>query len=207
MRTLKLFAAVFLIALVVLSAIAMLARIPYPNDDYFALFTLGADQKTENYFPGDVVDILPGIRIHWFIGVYNHMGSVQLVKLKFKLLNLTMEGPDQLTKTPSKRPSFYEKTRLVLSNETWTLPLVWSINNATRSQNASAIYSILFNNEILSDNVEARALYGHNFRVVIELWVYRETTKNFSFVWSANGEQRCTWNQVWFNMTRTSLLS
>ena len=204
---LKVFVAVFLISLAVFSAIAFLASVPYPYDQYFALYTLGSSGTAEHYFPGDVVDILPGTRMSWYVAVYNHMGTVQLVKVTFTILNQTMVGPDQLNNTPSARESFYETTRLLVTNETWILPVSWSILNATSTPppptppNATSIHSLIFNGQALTDNVETEALYGYNYRIVIELWVYNDVSGNFSYVWTANDGARSAWNQIWFNMT------
>ena len=206
LKAVKAFVAVFLISLTVFSAVSYLASVPYPYDQFFALYTLGAAGTAEHYFPGDKVDILPGVGISWYVGVYNHMGKVQLVRVVFKILNQTIVGPDQLNNTPSARESFYETTRLLVTNETWILPVTWSILNATRPANTTAIHSLLFNGQVLTDHVEVDALYGFNYRIVIELWVYDDASGNFSFAWTANGEERSAYNQIWFNMTRTGLL-
>jgi hypothetical protein len=207
LKIIKIFLSVFLLALVVLSAITMLEQVPdYSYDQYFALYTLGASRTAEHYFPDDIVDIFPGIRMSWFVSVYNHMGALELVKVVFKMLNSTMGGPDQLRNSPSERSSFYEETRLLLSNETWTLPITWSVLNATGNVNATAIHSVRLNNEVLTRNVETEAAHGYNFRVVIELWVYDEVVQNFSFVWESGETERSAWNQLWFNMTRVGPL-
>jgi len=210
LRELKVFVVVFLISLAIFSAIVYvvhLADVPSAYDQYFALYTLGSAGLAEHYFPGDAVDILPGVRMSWYIGVYNHMGTVQLVRVVFKLLNLTMLGPDQLSNnTASAREPFYETTRLLVSNETWVLPVAWSVLNATRASNATVIHSLIFNGQALTDNVEVEALYGFDYRIVIELWVYNDVSGNFSFGWTANGDDRSEYNQIWFNMTRISLL-
>lgn len=205
-REIKVFVAVFLISLAIFSAITFLALVPYPYDQYFALYTLGAAGTAEHYFPGDVVDILPGAAMSWYVGVYNHMGNVQLVRVVFRILNHTMVGPDQLNNTPSARDSFFETNRLLLTNQTWILPVSWDVLNATTTQNATTIHSLNFNGQVLTDNVEIEALNGYNFRVVIELWVYEDASGSFGYVWTANGAERSAWNQIWFNMTRTSLL-
>ena len=207
LKELKVFVAVFLISLAVFSAIMYLAQVPYAYDQYFALYTLGSAGLAEHYFPGDVVDILPGTRMSWYVGVYNHMGTVQLVRVAFKLLNLTMVGPDQANNnSASPRESFYEITRLLVRNETWIFPVNWSVLNATTPPNATEIHSLTFNGQVLTDNVDVEALYGYNYRIVIELWVYDDSSGNFSFAWTANGEERSAYNQIWFNMTRISLL-
>ena len=206
LRILKIFLVTFLIALTGLTVINTLWQIRAPYDPYFALFTLGSTGKTENYFPGGKYDIYQGTRMSWFVGLYNHMGTVQLVRVVFKLLNSTIEGPNQLYNTPGNRTPFYETTRLLLSNETWMFPVVWSVFNATQSANATAIHILLFNGETFSENVEVDATHGYNFRMVIELWVYDQTMGDYSFAWQSNGEERSVWNQIWFNMTRVTIL-
>jgi hypothetical protein len=206
LKELKIFVPVFLISLAVFSAIGYLAQVPEAYDQYFALYTLGSAGLTEHYFPRDVVDIIPGFHMSWYVGVYNHMGTVRLVRVVFKLLNLTMLGPNEANNTASRRESFYEITRLLVSNETWILPVNWSVLNATTHPNATEIHSLTFNGQVLTGNVDVEALYGYNYRIVIELWVYDDSSGNFSFAWIANGEERSAYNQIWFNMTRISLL-
>ena len=216
LKELKVFLAVFLISLTVFSVVVYLgylAEVPSAYDQYFALYTLGSAGLAEHYFPGDVVDILPRVQISWYVGVYNHMGTVQLVRVVFKLLNLSMLGPNQVNNnTASPRESFYETTRLLVSNDTWIFPVNWSVLNATEIHfppsppKATEIHSLTFNGQVLTDNVDVKALYGYNYRIVIELWVYDDSSGNFSFAWTANGEERSVYNQIWFNMTRISLL-
>jgi len=204
------FVAVFLISLAAFSAISYLvhvAAVPSAYDQYFALYTLGSAGLTERYFPGNVVDILPRTHMSWYVGVYNHMGTVQLVRVVFKILNGTMLGPNRLSNnTASPRASFYETTRLLVSNETWTFPVNWSVLNATVAPNATEIHSLTFNGQVLTDNVEVEALYGFNYRIVIELWVYDGSSGNFGFGWMANGVERSAYNQIWFNMTRIGII-
>jgi hypothetical protein len=200
LRNRKLFIVIFLVLLISIYAMNLLATVPQRYDQYFALYTLGAAGTAEHYFPGDSANIFPGVRVSWFISVYDHMGSVELVNVVFRLLNESMLGPNQLNMTPGERPPFYESMRLLLPNETWTLPIVWSVSNATASGQAITIQSIQINGDVLSENVGTTAAGGHNFRIVIELWVFNETTGTFAFQWTANDEARVAWNQIWFNM-------
>ena len=207
MRYIKLFLSVFLISLAIISTLDLLSKVHTPPDEFLALFTLGATRKAELYFPGDRTDILQNTRISWYVGVYNHMGSVQLVKVVFKILNSSMLGPDSLNNTAAVRAPFYEEARLLLANETWVIPVSWSVLNATRTGNTTSIHSLVFNGETLRGNVEVQADRGYNFRIVLELWVYDERAGTYSFVWLGNGEeQHAAWNQLWFNMTRIALL-
>jgi hypothetical protein len=206
LRDRTIFFSAFLIVLALTSGLVLLSQIHSPQDDYFALYTLGESGKAEQYFPNDVPNILPGTQIHWFAGVYNHMGSVQLVRVEFKLLNMTMKGPDEYTNESSPYDPFFDTTRLLLSNETWLFPISWSVLNATLKTRVVTIYSIIFNNQTLTSNVQVSSLGGYNFRIVIELWIYNSSTDSFNFGWSSNGVQKIAWNQIWFNMTQVSLI-
>ncbi len=197
---------VFLVALPAFYGLNAIAQVPSRQDHYFALYTLGAARTAEHYFPNDQTDILPGVQMSWFVGVYNHMGAVQVVRVVIRILNDTMPGPNQLNATPSQVRLFFEKTRLLLSNETWVLPLVWSVQNATISGTDVTIHSIIFNGNDLTNNIEVSASYGYNFRIVIELWVFDDVSGTFSFQWTGNDGQHVAWNQLWFNMTKISLL-
>lgn len=207
LRDLKLFLAAFIIALALFSVITILAQVP-SYDQYLSLFTLGSAGTTENYFPNGLADILPGTQISWYVGVYNHMGTLELVRVVFKLLNSTMTGPNEVNNTASERSPFYEETRILTSNETWLMPISWSVLNATKTANFTEIHSLKFNGQTEASNetVTLEALHGYDFRMVIELWVYDEQAGNFSYVWEANGVTRSSYNQLWFNMTRLSLL-
>jgi hypothetical protein len=206
MRTWKLFIAVFLISLPLIYGLNAIAAIPGSYDQYLALYTLGSGGLTEQYFPKGASNILPGTQLSWYVGVYNHMGGVRLVKVEFKLLNDTMQGPSQVNGAPSQRSAFFEETHLLLANETWTVPFTWSVDNATETLDGTMINSIMFNTQLLTDNVQLFALHGFNFRMVVELWVYDEAAGNYSFQWNGNGNLEVAWNQIWFNMTRVSLL-
>lgn len=205
MRGWTLFIAVFLIALPVFYGLSIVGSLQ-AYDEYFAFYTLGLGGLAERYFPSSTANILPGTALTWSVGVYNHMGILRMVKVRFKLLNLTMQGPDQVNGIPAQRDPFFEVTRLILSNETWILPVAWSVGNATIVGNFTEIHSLIFNKRVLTSNVEISALHGYNFRIVIELWVYDDTTGAFGFQWAANGDERVAWNQLWFNMTQVSLL-
>jgi hypothetical protein len=203
---LTVFAGVFLIALITVYAINLLANIPLPNDQYFALYTLGANGTAEDYFPSDQTDILPGTSLSWHVGVYNHMGTVELVKVAFKILNDTMLGPDQLNYTATERLPFFERTRFLLPNETWFFAFDWSVLNATQSATQVSINSLLLNGTRVTQNVAVWAVGGYNLRIVIELWVLDPDSGAYGFQWLSAGQPRVAWNQIWFNMTRTSLL-
>lgn len=41
------------------------------------------------------------------------------------------------------------------------------------------------------------------FRIVLELWIFNESLKEFQFSWSYGDDSLCVWNQIWFNTTLT----
>ena len=44
---------------------------------------------------------------------------------------------------------------------------------------------------------------GHNLPLIFELWTWQTDANAFEFGWTASGEHRVAWLQVWFNMTST----
>jgi hypothetical protein len=177
---------------------------PKPSENFFALFTLDMDGKTVNYYPQNVTDLRPGEELHWYVGVYNHMGSIQYVALRFKLLNKTLEGPNIARNTPSPSPSFIEIRHVLLNNETWITPVDWSISNATSSHGDVRINGVIFNTLKITDNLGVSAQRGRNFRIVIELWVYNPQGSQFLFTWMSGNQTNSAWNQLWFNSTKTT---
>ena len=201
MRDSRLFLTVLIIALALISTVTLIAQIPAPYDEYLALSTLGPLGTADEYFPANNVNIHLGVQNQWFVEVYNHFPNLQLLRVELKLLNATMPGPNQLNDQPSERPPFYEVTRMVTSNETWKIPILWSVSNASEINGTVTVNSLTLNGEELTPNVVISADNGYNFRIVIELWVFNGDSDAFNFAWASNGSPRVAWNEIWFNMT------
>ena len=140
---------------------------PKYEEYFFELGLLGKEGKAEGYFPDDDSTINIGTPMSWNIYVHNHMGSKQWVSIRVRILNSTMQAPDDREHEPSPEPFVLEIPLSLSVDETVLVPYSWSILDA-EYLNGTVIYSIIVNNEIydmgLSDN-------STRFRFVFEFWV------------------------------------
>lgn len=200
----------FLTLFVVFSAIASLvawvSTNPPATEQFASISVVGPANNTSTYFPGNNRTVKVNEPISWNVQVYNHMGSSLLFQLIIKLANRTMSGPDPASNTPTNRsaPILFQEYHVVLSNETWSFPVQWSITNRTFTGSSVTIHSMNVNGVPIS-NIETSASIvdnnnGNNFRVVIELWSYDVQSHGFLFSYLTNRSPSSVFNQVWFNV-------
>jgi uncharacterized membrane protein len=187
----------------VTSSVAYLILNPPPTEHFFAMWVLGPNGLAEDYYPNNDSTLTIGEPVNWTLGVYNHMRGLEYVLVRVKLLNSTISSPDELTGTPSPAPEIFELRRILVDNETWSIPFVWEIQNITRQGQVLAVTRMSINQTLLSGNLGS-AILGNNFRLVFELWFYDQNSGNLTFSWNSAGSQHSVWTQIWFNATMTS---
>ena len=188
------------LALVLVSCAPVVGTLlPGREESFFALAVLGEDGNTDSYYPNDDPLIKVREEVHWIIYLNNHIGEVQYVAVRMKLLNSTMLAPNATSFNPSPAPVIFESRRFLMDDETWFFPFSWSILSAEQAGEYLYITSVLMNGEIVDAHVVA--LHGFNYRLVLELWVYDEELRDFRFSGNFNDEVVCVWNQLWFNVT------
>jgi hypothetical protein len=192
-----------IIATIVTSSAAYLVLNPPPTEQFFAMWVLGAKGLAEDYYPNNNSTLAVGEQVNWTLGVYNHMGSLQYVIVRVKLLNSTTSSPDELTGTPSPAPEVSEFSRILVDNETWSIPFVWQLVNLTQQGSTVIVTEMSINQTLFSGNLGS-AVSGNNFRLVFELWYYDENSGDVSFSWNSGGSQHSVWTQIWFNATAAS---
>ena len=193
------FVCVCLVLVLAACAPVVMAFLRIREEKFFALAVLGEEGMAEHYYPGDDPDIDVGEEAHWTIYLYNHMGEVQYVAVRVKLLNSTTLAPNSTSCIPSPAPVVYDVRRVIFDNETWLHLVTWSIKEVGLVGDFLNIYLLSMNGAYFETNVVARD--GYNFRIVLELWVYDESLNDFQFGWNYDDEMHCAWNQVWFNVT------
>jgi len=179
----------------------VMSYLPERNEPFMALAVLGEEGMAEKYYPDDDPNIEPEEDVEWQLYLYNHMGEAQYVSVKVKVSNSTTEPPNSTSCTPSPAPVAYNIRRVLLDNETWITPFTWMIENTSTIDEAVEIEAVSFNEDVVM--VDALSEHGYNFRIIFELWVYNPESDGFQFGWSYGEEQRCAWNQIWFNSTKT----
>jgi uncharacterized membrane protein len=202
-RDLQYLAAFALVAIVVASVLAYTALFPHPTEQFFATWVLGADGLAEDYYPNNNSTLTVGELINWTLGVYNHMNGLEYAVLRVKLLNSTLSSPDELTGTPSPVSEIFEFSRILVDNETWSIPFAWRIVSISKQGFSTMITGLAINGTSFTGNLGS-AISGINFRLVFELWFYDASKNMLSFAWTADGTTHSAWTQIWFNATVTS---
>jgi hypothetical protein len=200
-----LFLTILIITSMVVGSITWVYLNPRPEEQFFALGILGENMMAERYYPRNESTILMGDLVKWYVTVYNHMGSVQYVSIRAKLLNQTTPPPDDMNHTASAVPPFQEIRQVLADNETWTFPLDWSVEGMAWSNDSLRITALKLNNVTLTQDLNTTARQGYNFRIVLELWSYTNRTAGFQFGWRSGSELRSAWVQIWFNLTASTV--
>jgi hypothetical protein len=193
---------VFVTFLIVFEMVAYVATTPRPGEQFYQLYVLGANHLVADYYPNDDSNITLGTSVSWYLGVTNNVGSVQLVEIRIKLGNQTIQPPDDQTGLPSTAPLIADFHRVLLDNETWEFPFIWQILNATSSGGITRILGLQVNNKTIPV-LNSSAQNGYNFRLIIELWTWNVDFSSFQFGWYSGTDHRIAWLQVWFNATAT----
>jgi uncharacterized membrane protein len=190
------------VATIVTSGVAYGVLNPPPSEQFYAMYILGSNGLAEHYYPNDNPNLTVGQPVNWTIGVYNHMGSLEYVVVRVKLLNSTLRSPEELNGTPSSVAPVAEFMRILVNNETWTMPFVWKLLGVSSSAGRLLITGISINQVAFRGDL-VEAVSGINYRLVFELWFYDMTANGLVFSWHAQSAQHSVWTQIWFNATTT----
>jgi len=190
------------VATLVTSAVAYGVLNPPPSEQFFAMWVLGSEGLAEHYYPNDDPNLRIGEEVNWTLGVYNHMGSLQYVVVRVKLLNSTIASPDELSGTPSPASPLIEFTRVLVDNETWSLPFKWSIDSLDARGRSLILTRLAINEEHFRGEL-VNAASGFNYRFIFELWFYDQTSNDLSFSRATSNITYSVWTQIWFNATAT----
>jgi hypothetical protein len=194
--------AFIVVATIVASGVAYGVLNPPPAEQFYAMYILGSNGLAENYYPNNNPNLTVGEPVNWTMGIYNHMGSLQYVVVRVKLLNSTLQSPNELSGTPSSVAPLLEFARVLVNNETWSIPFVWKLLGVSSSAGEVLITGISINQVVLRGNL-GKAVSGINYRLVFELWFYDIATNDLVFSWHTQSTQHSVWTQIWFNVTTT----
>ena len=173
--------------------------LPSKNESFLALAVLGEENQAEQYYPDDDPNIEVGERIQWTLYLYNHIGDIEYTSIRVKLLNSTMKPPNTTTLTPSPAPVLMEFRQVLLKNETRLQRFDLEMIQVTRENDIVRIEALKINGDTFQTDVASEG--SNSFRFVFELWTYDERSNDFIFSWISDGDKRCAWNQIWFNIT------
>ena len=199
-RDLKYVIAFALVMTIICSGAALRALYPPPDEQYFEMWILGPGGFAQHYYPHDNSNIGINEPVNWTLGVQNQVGNLEYVVVEVKLLNSTITGPISSTGSPSSVQPILKFTRVLVQNETWSMPFEWMIVNATQGNGSISITGLSINGFQLN-GLFASAHSGYNFRFVFELWFYDTSSNVLVFSQPTTVGPRSVWTQIWFNAT------
>ena len=184
------------LGLVIVSVYVVSEYWPKYEEYFFELGLLGKEGKAESYFPGDNSSIYLDTPMSWLIYVHNHMGSEQDVSIRVKILNSTMEAPDDREHEPSPEPYFLEIPVSLSVDETVLVPYSWSVLDV-EYENGTILKSMILNDDIIDVNIRD---FNSQYRIVFELWVFDDVLGDYFFYWSSKGELYSASIYMWFKI-------
>lgn len=156
---------------------------PRYEDRFFELGLLGKDKMAKDYYLNNTSSLTLGSQIDWFIFVNNHIGSAQNVIVKVKLVNSTIDLPNDLDNQPCPFDSIAEFPFSISTNASLVVPFSWIIVEAISQKNSTIIKQLIVNDQIVEVNVSDFS--NSFFRMVFELWVYNESLQEYEFGWES----------------------
>jgi hypothetical protein len=97
------------LVLLLIIVVAVIGSVwPTQEEWFIELGLFGRNKTADAYFANADSTVDVGALNSWFIYVHNHMGAVQDVSVRARLLNSTMELPDDREHQPSNAASFAE---------------------------------------------------------------------------------------------------
>lgn len=189
------------LVLVLIVAVAVISAFwPRYEERFFELGLLGSNKMAEDYYPDGNSTLRIGSDVLWYIYIHNHMGSVQDVLVRVKLLNSTMLVPDDREHVPSPAPFFFELPVSLDIDETRMIPFSWSILEVDDAGNNSiAVDRLLVNDQTV--DVGVSSFSDDRYRMVFELWVYDQPSNEYGFGWDSGKGFYSVSLYMWFRTT------
>ena len=173
---------------------------PQSYDKFLSIDLLGNNMTVGHYFPHDETTIQLGQQTTWFASVHNNMFQAKYLSVRMKILD-SIEGGSSGDGVldPHAGSQIWDTQFMLTHNSTRIIPITWSISQARHVGNYVEISGINVNGNVTA-NMSSKALYGKDFRMALELWVYDESQGKFVFNESTNLDASSSWDQIWFSI-------
>ena len=171
------------VLLLIITGIFLSALWPRYEERFFELGLLGKDKMAKGYYLDDNYSVKLSSQVDWFIYVTNHIGSSQNVVVKVKLVNSTVNLPNDLDNQPCPFNSIAEFPLSMSVNDSLIIPFSWIIVEAISQNNSTTIKQLTVNDQTVAVNVSD--FPEAFFRMVFELWVYNESLQTYEFGWKS----------------------
>jgi len=178
----------------VYSSVAYYALSRPPAQQFMAWGIFSPTGTLSNYFSGSEANVTAGKVMNWHLAITNQMGSIQYVKVVYRLGNATTTGPNA-TVPASSIPQLGTSSIFIPNAQTALMNFTWSISNKTRG-------GIVFLNMTINDQPvfpSVGAAGGQKFRFFFELWTYDVASNSFQYGYKGQNSWVGVPLQVWFN--------
>jgi hypothetical protein len=177
---------IVLIIFFLLSTLIIIVFWPRYELEFIELGLLGKDKQATDYFFSDTSTVPLNIPIDWNIYIHNHMVNSQDIIIKIKLLNSTMQTPNNQKQIPSPYDSITDLPIFLKSNETLIVPISWSIDDLVFDSGLIILTRLIINDQKIPVNIST--LSDSFFRMVFELWVFNQSLNEYQFGWYSGEE-------------------
>jgi len=173
-----------IIAILVVAVSLISAFWPRYEMQFIEFGLLGKDKLAKDYFLSDNSTVTLGPQVNWNIYIHNHIEGSQDVIIKVKLINSTIQVPNDEEHIPTQSASFMEMPLSLSDNETLVAPFSWSVTDLSSQGNSIVLRQLSVNNQ--SFDVDVSTLSDSFFQMVFELWVYNKSSQGYEFGWQSS---------------------
>ena len=189
--------AVTVLGLILVAAfptVSMVLPFPGGGERFSELWLLGPEHMAEGY----PFDVRGGeMQGPIYVGVSNHMGSLEYYMVYVKFRNQTQPLPNATVSEPSSLSPLYEFQFFLADGETWEMPVSFIVEDVGFEGNNSFVTEVSINGHVFPVDVFSgwdSEQDGFYFQLFFELWLYSGDLQVFEFHDRFVG--------IWLNMTR-----
>jgi hypothetical protein len=195
-RKVVLFLLLFASFSLVFSSIAYYSLSHPAAQEFIAWGVFSPSGTLSNYFSGAEANITVGKTLSWHFAITNEMGSIQYVRVVYRLGNSTSPSPNATSPAGSlpglgSSEIFVPNTRTAVLNYTWSIP-------SNYTQGGLVFLNLDINGQPVSSPVGA--VRGQNFRFFFELWTFDAKSGSFEYGYMGSSSRIGSPLQVWFNL-------
>src|SRR5438094_7553926 len=148
-----------------------------PSQEFIAWGIFSPSGSLSNYFSGAGANVSVGQTLDWHFAITNQMGSIQYVKVIYRLANSTSPNPNatvpaSIVPQLGNNSVFITNGRMAFVNFTWTV-------SAKSSKRGLIFINMRINGQQVSPPVGA--VGGQRFRFSFELWTFDIASSSFQY--------------------------
>ena len=179
----------------VYSSIAYYSLSRPPSQEFIAWGIFSPSGSLSNYFSGAGANVSVGQTLDWHFAITNQMGSIQYVKVIYRLANSTSPNPNA-TVPASIVPQLGNSSVFIPNGRMAFVNFTWSVTSKS-SQGGMIFINMRINGQQVSPPVGA--VGGQRFRFFFELWTFDIASNSFQYGYKGQSSRVGVPLQVWFN--------